>query len=36
MDLRTTEAQFMVWLAHHITALSDVEQQLDRELAPPR
>jgi sugar diacid utilization regulator len=36
MDLRTTEAQFMVWLAHHITALSDVERALDRELAPPR
>jgi sugar diacid utilization regulator len=35
MDVRTTEAQFMVWLAHHITALSEVTGGLDRELAPP-
>lgn len=35
MDIRTTEAQFMIWLAHHITALSDVVAALDDELAPP-
>lgn len=35
MDVRTTEAQFMIWLAHHITALSDVVVALDDELAPP-
>ncbi len=36
MDIRTTEAQFMIWLAHHITALSDIVEQLDEELTPPR
>ncbi len=36
MDVRTTEAQFMIWLAHHIDALSEVVGALDRELAPPR
>ena len=35
MDVRTTEVQFMVWLAHHITALSDVVGGLERELTPP-
>ncbi len=35
MDVRTTEAQFMIWLAHHLTALSDVVGALDEELAPP-
>ncbi|AWB93172.1 helix-turn-helix domain-containing protein [Aeromicrobium chenweiae] len=35
MDVRTTEAQFMVWLAHHITALNDVVGALDEELSPP-
>jgi sugar diacid utilization regulator len=35
MDVRTTEAQFMIWFAHHITALNDVLTSLDRELAPP-
>jgi sugar diacid utilization regulator len=35
MDVRTTEAQFMVWLAYHITALSDVVGGLERELSPP-
>lgn len=36
MDVRSTETQFMVWFAHHITALNDVVEALDRELAPPR
>ena len=35
MDIRTAEAQFMVWLAHHLVALRDVTTQLDDELAPP-
>jgi sugar diacid utilization regulator len=35
MDVRTTEAQFMIWLAHHITALNDVVASLDEELSPP-
>jgi DNA-binding PucR family transcriptional regulator len=35
MDVRTTDAQFMVWLAHHIRALGDVVGALDQELAPP-
>ena len=35
MDVRTTEVQFMIWLAHHIDALSDVVSALDQELAPP-
>lgn len=36
LDVRTTEAQFMIWLAHHIRALSEVVGQLDDELSPPR
>lgn len=35
MDVRTTEVQFMVQLAYHITALSDVVGGLELELAPP-
>nr|WP_253945334.1 helix-turn-helix domain-containing protein [Nocardioides sp. zg-DK7169] len=35
MDIRTSEAQFMVWLAHHLLALREVTAQLDDELAPP-
>lgn len=35
MDVRTTETQFMIWFAHHIAALNDVVESLDRELAPP-
>lgn len=35
MDIRTTEAQFMVWLAHHFVALGGIEAQLDEELSPP-
>lgn len=35
MDIRTTEAQFMVWLAHHFVALGAIEVQLDEELNPP-
>ncbi len=35
MDVRTTEAQFMIWLAHHIDALGEVVGALDDELAPP-
>lgn len=35
MDVRTTEAQFMIWLAHHITSLNDVVASLDEELSPP-
>lgn len=36
MDIRTAEAQFMIWLAHHLVALDDVSGQLDSELSPPR
>ena len=35
MDVRTTEVQFKVWLAYHITALGDVVSGLERELNPP-
>lgn len=35
MDVRTTDAQFKIWLAQHIAALSEVADQLDAELAPP-
>jgi sugar diacid utilization regulator len=35
MDIRSAETQFMVWLAHHIDALSQVHAALDNELAPP-
>ena len=34
-DVRRPEAQFMIWLAHHIAVLNDVGAALDRELAPP-
>lgn len=36
MDVRTAETQFMVWLAHHIDTLGEVQAALDNELAPPR
>ncbi|MEW2357252.1 helix-turn-helix domain-containing protein [Spirillospora sp. NPDC029432] len=35
MDVRTAEAQFMFWLAHHIETLSSVTHTLADELAPP-
>lgn len=35
MDVRTSEVQFMIWLAHHITTLSEVVHQLDDELTLP-
>lgn len=35
MDIRTSQAQFMVWLAHHIDTLADVHGTLDHELLPP-
>lgn len=35
MDIRSAEAQFMVWLAHHIDVLTRVNETLDAELAPP-
>ncbi|QFG25030.1 helix-turn-helix domain-containing protein [Actinomadura sp. WMMB 499] len=35
MDIRTADAQFMFWLAHHIETLSSVTQSLADELAPP-
>jgi sugar diacid utilization regulator len=35
MDIRSADAQFMVWLAHHIDALCQVGHSLDAELAPP-
>lgn len=35
MDIRTTDAQFMIWLAHHITALNEVVASLDTELSSP-
>jgi sugar diacid utilization regulator len=34
MDIRTAQAQFMVWLAHHIDALAEVRDSLDTELMP--
>jgi DNA-binding PucR family transcriptional regulator len=34
MDIRTAQAQFMVWLAHHIDALAEVRDSLDTELLP--
>jgi len=36
LDIRSTETQFMVWLAHHLDALRDVTGALDQELNPPR
>ncbi|HET7327073.1 MAG TPA: helix-turn-helix domain-containing protein [Nocardioidaceae bacterium] len=35
MDVRISETQFMVWLAHHIDTLGSVEAALDNELSPP-
>jgi sugar diacid utilization regulator len=35
MDIRTADAQFMFWLAHHIELLGSVTQNLADELAPP-
>jgi sugar diacid utilization regulator len=35
MDIRTADAQFMFWLAHHIETLSSVTQNLADELTPP-
>ncbi|OLT09428.1 hypothetical protein BJF78_30660 [Pseudonocardia sp. CNS-139] len=35
MDIRSADAQFMVWLAHHIDNLVQVNDGLDAELAPP-
>ncbi|MEK6439401.1 helix-turn-helix domain-containing protein [Pseudonocardia sp. T1-2H] len=35
MDIRSADTQFMVWLAHHIDTLAQVEDKLDEELAPP-
>jgi sugar diacid utilization regulator len=35
MDIRSAETQFMVWLAHHIDSLVQVNDGLDAELAPP-
>lgn len=35
MDIRTAEAQFMVWLAHHIDTLGSVASVLAEELSPP-
>lgn len=35
MDIRSADAQFMVWLAHHIDSLVQVNDALDAELAPP-
>lgn len=36
MDVRTADTQFMVWLAHHIDTLGEVQSALDNELAPPQ
>ena len=35
MDIRSADTQFMVWLAHHIDTLTQVNDSLDEELAPP-
>ena len=35
MDIRSADTQFMVWLAHHIDNLRQVNDSLDAELAPP-
>jgi sugar diacid utilization regulator len=35
MDVRTADTQFMVWLAHHIDTLGEVQTALDNELSPP-
>lgn len=35
LEVRSAETQFMVWLAHHIDNLMQVNDSLDAELAPP-
>lgn len=35
MDIRSSDTQFMVWLAHHVDTLATVNDGLDAELAPP-
>jgi sugar diacid utilization regulator len=35
MDIRSADTQFMVWLANHIDTLTQVNEALDSELAPP-
>jgi DNA-binding PucR family transcriptional regulator len=35
MDIRTSEAQYMFWLAHHIETLTSVTHTLADELSPP-
>jgi sugar diacid utilization regulator len=35
MEIRSADTQFMVWLAHHIDNLMQVNDSLDAELAPP-
>ncbi|MFC6676772.1 helix-turn-helix domain-containing protein [Nonomuraea ferruginea] len=35
MDIRSADAQFMVWLAHHIDTLAAVTGALSDELSPP-
>ena len=35
MDIRSADTLFMVWLAHHIDNLVQVNDSLDAELAPP-
>ncbi len=35
MDIRTTDAQFKIWLAQQLATLGEVADQLDAELAPP-
>ena len=34
MDIRSTEAQFMVWLAHHFVALDAIETHSTRSNPP--
>ncbi|PKB30107.1 hypothetical protein ATL51_1760 [Pseudonocardia alni] len=35
MDIRSSDTQFMVWLAHHVDTLASVDEGLDAELVPP-
>ncbi|WP_224391406.1 CdaR family transcriptional regulator [Pseudonocardia sp. ICBG1293] len=35
MDIRSSDTQFMVWLAHHVDTLASVNEGLDAELVPP-
>jgi DNA-binding PucR family transcriptional regulator len=35
MDIRSSDAQFMVWLAHHIDTLTRVNETLNVELSQP-